>query len=555
MRYFSMFSGIGGFELGIQQAHREPPWECVGYSEIDKYAIKIYERHFNHKNYGDATKIDTRELPDFDLLVGGFPCQAFSVAGKRKGFNDTRGTLFFEIARVLADKRPRHFILENVKGLLSHDKGKTFQTILGILTDLGYLVEWQVLNSKNFGVPQNRERVFIIGHLGGKCGRKVFPLGENGKLPNQEQQQSICREIQTSQQENGSNGDKPLLEDGEDGQLHYIGGITGKRDKWLKDGKNNSRKFSQGQRVYGTSGISSTLAENSGGLGGKTGLYAVPVLTPNGVYNGVRIRRLTPIECERLQGFLEVEKYAMIQICLDHQKNSVNAGTKNPKLQKFVGSVGRTEKKESVKSAEKNTNIKHQQTNKPVLPDVHIFCGENGVELLSQGKLLLNANGAEKKNWSHPHIKIDDFVRMLVGITSMLENATKHGEGGLHPKGGCLIVRQNGEKLVKLFGNGTMQPVGDVETDLIILKELLKSTTLDHLNTEISEQKLITLSSYVIRAINGFIPQKILTQDTFTVEIDTKVGYTYGISDTQRYKVLGNAVTTNVVQAIVERLE
>jgi DNA (cytosine-5)-methyltransferase 1 len=186
MRYFSMFSGIAGFEKGIQQAYdisnkqstqieqdgqgrngdsdevghdvlptgRTTPL-CAGYSEIDKYAIKVYERQFNgHKNYGDATRIDPKELPDFDLLVGGFPCQAFSIAGKRAGFNDTRGTLFFDIARILAEKRPRHLVLENVKGLLSHDSGKTFQTILGVLSDLGYRVEWQVLNSKDFGVPR-----------------------------------------------------------------------------------------------------------------------------------------------------------------------------------------------------------------------------------------------------------------------------------------------------------------------------------------------------------------------------------------------------------------
>ena len=169
-----MFSGIGGFELGMPAE-----WECVGYSEIDKYAIQIYQKYFpNHKNYGDATKIISNELPDFDLLVGGFLCQAFSIAGKRKGFDDTRGTLFFDIARVLKDKRPRHFLLENVKGLLSHDFGKTFQTIIGVLTDLGYFVEWQVLNAKNFDVPQNRERVFIVGHFGKESRRKVFPIGE-----------------------------------------------------------------------------------------------------------------------------------------------------------------------------------------------------------------------------------------------------------------------------------------------------------------------------------------------------------------------------------------
>ena len=137
-----------------------------------------FRNHVTHKifflvNYGDATRIDTSELPDFDLLVGGFPCQAFSVAGKRRGFDDTRGTLFFEIARILKDKRPKYFLLENVKGLLSHDKGKTFKTILEVLTDLGYNVQWEVYNSKDW-VPQNRERIFIKGYFRGECGREVL---------------------------------------------------------------------------------------------------------------------------------------------------------------------------------------------------------------------------------------------------------------------------------------------------------------------------------------------------------------------------------------------
>ena len=137
MKAFSMFSGIGGFELGIQMASEDI--ELIGYSEIDKYAIQVYEKHFSGAtNYGNATTIDGEQLPDFDLLVGGFPCQAFSVAGKREGFNETRGTLFFDIARILSDKRPRYLVLENVKGLLSHEKGKTFQTILRVLSDLWY---------------------------------------------------------------------------------------------------------------------------------------------------------------------------------------------------------------------------------------------------------------------------------------------------------------------------------------------------------------------------------------------------------------------------------
>ena len=257
MKYLSLFSGIGGFELGIQQAYesnlkhspiseeseseertqgrvgasdkhgillhprdRTAPL-CVGFSEIDKYAIQIYQKHFpyeqckecsnrellqrqtsedihrgvtdatlgqtgiincecNHKNYGDITKIKEDELPDFDLLVGGFPCQSFSIAGKRKGFADTRGTLFFEIARICKAKQPRLLLLENVKGLLSHDNGNTFRTIISTLDELGYDLQWQVLNSKNFGVPQNRERVFIVGHLRGTSRPQVFPFRESG---------------------------------------------------------------------------------------------------------------------------------------------------------------------------------------------------------------------------------------------------------------------------------------------------------------------------------------------------------------------------------------
>ncbi|RTK93011.1 DNA (cytosine-5-)-methyltransferase [Candidatus Saccharibacteria bacterium] len=242
MKYLSMFSGIGGFELGIGDRGK-----CVGYSEIDKYAIKTYEEHFDHDNYGDATKINPRELPDFDLLVGGFPCQAFSVAGKRLGFNDTRGTLFFDIARILAEKRPRHLVLENVKGILSHDSGKTFQTIVGVLADLGYFVEWQVLNSKDFGVPQNRERIYFVGHLRGECGRKVFPITGSSQ------------------------------------QIATVAGYISE-EVW-------SGRHEQIRRTYNTDGAMPTIPTGQGG-GVMTKIYQEP-----------RIRRLTPKECERLQGF------------------------------------------------------------------------------------------------------------------------------------------------------------------------------------------------------------------------------------------------------------
>ena len=226
-RVFSMFSGIGGFEVGLLMSEKDV--ELVGFSEVDKYAIEIFEKQFKGiKNYGNATTINESELPDFDLLVGGFPCQAFSVAGKRKGFEDTRGTLFFDVARILSHKKPKHFILENVKGLLSHDSGRTFQTILKVLADIGYMVQWEVCNSKNYGVPQNRERVYIVGHLRGRSRPEVFPIGE----------------VKT--ENNKLNKPKEITKD-----------------------------LAQAYRVYDTDGLSTTLRAVGGGVGAKTGLYQI----------------------------------------------------------------------------------------------------------------------------------------------------------------------------------------------------------------------------------------------------------------------------------------
>src|SRR5690625_445242 len=156
--YVSLFSGIGGFE----QALNKFGGTCVFASEIDKFAAQAYETLYGEKPVGDITKINAKDIPDHDLLVGGFPCQAFSVAGKREGFEDTRGTLFFDIARIAAEKKPKALLLENVKGLVNHDKGRTLDVMIETLNDIGYIVDFDVLNSKYFGVPQNRERIFIV---------------------------------------------------------------------------------------------------------------------------------------------------------------------------------------------------------------------------------------------------------------------------------------------------------------------------------------------------------------------------------------------------------
>ncbi len=231
IRFFDMFAGIGGFRAGLERAGG---FTCIGHSEIDKHADRAYRNIYTidpkEVYYEDAKNIKAEEMPDFDLLCAGFPCQSFSVAGKRRGFMDARGTLFFDIARILKAKQPAFFILENVPGLLSHDEGRTFTVILNTLSELGYGVEWQVLNSKCFGVPQSRKRVYIVGYLNPKCAGKILPLPEaDGKA-----------------------------------LIQIIGGT-------------------QGERVYDPSGVACTQLASSGGGGGKTGLYLVSCSSRDGI--------------------------------------------------------------------------------------------------------------------------------------------------------------------------------------------------------------------------------------------------------------------------------
>ena len=177
LRFIDFFAGIGGFRLGMEMAGHI----CVGHCEIDEYANKSYvAMHKPRKDEWFARDIRTvnpTDLPDAEVYCFGFPCQAFSLAGLRRGFEDTRGTLFFEVMRLAKEKHPDLLFAENVRGLLNHDKGRTFATILKAMDELGYDAEWQVCNSKHFGVPQNRERLFIVGHYrGGKFTEPILPL-------------------------------------------------------------------------------------------------------------------------------------------------------------------------------------------------------------------------------------------------------------------------------------------------------------------------------------------------------------------------------------------
>ena len=274
MKFFDLFAGIGGFRLGLEaNGHK-----CIGSCEIDKYARKIYAKNFGSEpEYKDARDINTTELPDFDILSAGFPCQSFSIVGNRQGLEDTRGTLVYEIFRIAREKQPSILLLENVKGLLSHDKGKTFEVIIQSLDEMGYDCEWQLINSKYF-VPQNRERIFIIGHLRGSSSRKILPLGQvnPGNVKPREQLYATdeCSSTLTATYWKGYGGGRPMI-----------------AEPKIKVLSNSDRDT---YRIYSTDGVARTLRAGVGGLGKMTGVYKT---------SDYHYRKLTPTECERLQGF------------------------------------------------------------------------------------------------------------------------------------------------------------------------------------------------------------------------------------------------------------
>lgn len=284
LSFIDLFAGIGGFHYALSSFGAE----CLYASEWDKPAAETYSINHGIVPDGDITKVNERDIPEHDILCGGFPCQAFSISGKQKGFEDTRGTLFFDIARIVAYHHPRVLFMENVKNLAQHDHGRTLNVILDTLDELGYTTYYKILNSGLFGIPQHRERIYIVCFRNDVPGKELFHFPDHTKT-------SALKDILEDNPPDAKIIErddikiyKPLQEVLD---TSLFGDLLPNRP--LQIGIVN--KGGQGERIYDPMGHSITLSAYGGGAGSKTGLYLI---------NGV-VRKLSPRECARLQGFPE----------------------------------------------------------------------------------------------------------------------------------------------------------------------------------------------------------------------------------------------------------
>ena len=281
-KFIDLFCGLGGFRLALESYGAK----CVFSSDIDNRVSKVYEKNFGDNPLSDITKVDERDIPKHDILCAGFPCQAFSISGKQKGFEDTRGTLFREVVRIAKFHKPELLILENVKNLERHDNGNTFKVIKENIENIGYNMYWKVLNASNYGIPQARERIYMI------CIRKdvdkhnyIFPESLKKKmcvndilLKSGEEKKYVIHKPYQMKESNS-----PIKEF----KIY---------DKPVRVGTVN--KGGQGDRIYDPFGQAITLSAEGGGTGAKTGLY----------YVNNEVRKLHPRECARLMGFPEEYK-------------------------------------------------------------------------------------------------------------------------------------------------------------------------------------------------------------------------------------------------------
>lgn len=276
--FIDLFCGIGGFRLALESFGAN----CLFSIDNNKQAVSTYDTNFNSNSYGDITLLDEKDVPQHDILCAGFPCQAFSISGKQKGFEDTRGTLFFDVVRIAEYHKPKILFLENVGNLKNHDKGRTFKVIKNTLRSIGYNVYYEILNASKFGVPQARKRIYIVAI------RKDID-NHNFKFPQETNELISIKEVLLPNEE----CEEIMLQKEYKLDLNKVKKFNKVQNQPLRVGTVN--KGGQGDRIYSENGHAITLSADGGGNGARTGLY----------YIDKKIRKLHPRETARLMGFPE----------------------------------------------------------------------------------------------------------------------------------------------------------------------------------------------------------------------------------------------------------
>ena len=584
MNYGSVCSGIEA----ATAAWHPFGWKPAFFSEIDKFPRAVLKHHYpSVPLHGDFTTINAGDYEPIDLLVGGTPCQSFSVAGLRKGLADERGNLTLEFIRLAQKLRPRWIVWENVPGVLSQDGGRAFGAFLGGLAECGYGFAYRILDAQFFGVPQRRRRVFVVGYFG-DWRRAAAVLFERHSLqghpaPRREKGEGVTsftpgsiggyQEGVGTLRANGGDigGGSEILIAGTMKSCKGSGGWSnsadhaaagymipvaipihdkatrykGGGDTRNNDGSANGFGVGKDGDPYPTLGahdihaVAFDLAQITSKTNRSKAEPGLPASTLNAsgqmhVASTMAVRRLTPRECERLQGFHDIKNCAIIKICGE-------------------------EKTEIASFAEQYLAVPNKGQSEPVDAHVLIDLERQHLRLLSHGKLLLSANAAATKNWCHHPIHLEDFVRLVALMPQILVPLTKGGKVELPPNIKHFSQGLNGSAFVSVSG----REIKECANDATIFMEKVSQCT-KFITSEVGQNSRDLDSAWktwcccVVSAINSFIQEQIYNKSSYAIKIETLVGYTKinnKTADGPRYKALGNSMAVPVMRWIGERIQ
>ena len=531
-KFIDLFSGIGGFHT----AFKEIGGECVFASEIDKFAKQAYTTLHGLEPHGDITKIDAKDIPDHDVIAAGFPCQSFSVAGKRGGFEDARGTLFFEVARIADEKKPKILLLENVKGLVGHDKGKTLDTIVKTLNDIGYRVDFEVLNSKYFGVPQNRERIFIVAIREDLIVNETWNIVGNNVVAKGKKRISGYDDVKTfnfdfPKNETVTKRLVDVLEDAVDEKYYLDEDKTCKLVVDLKGSNsdvkvvgNASRTGYNSHNIHDPEGISPTIAARD--------------------YKGAKmVAEGLPIKEATKKG------YAMAK-----EGDAVNVSFPSSKTRR--GRVGKDGQAQTLEASGVNQGV--------VVPRINNFYAKDNF-VVTENKFL-------DEPFEYDYVYTDAEIRQ-VGENIIITNqdnsqceVLKPLENGIFETIKIVHDINEIEKLESIESKKEMGRMGTQAVETYIFNNVKEGATINAYNKAVDNSgvsptittrpegfKTAILPITKTLRIRKLTPKECWRLQGFTDDQHDAVE-SAGISNSQRYKQAGNAVTINVIEAIGTRL-